>query len=309
MAAGDDRVKTTLVLAGGGSFGAIQVGMLHSLATHGIAADMVVGSSVGSLNAAYYAGNPDLEGVKRLGAIWRTLRRSDVFPVNWATMFGLLRGRNFLIEPHGLRKLVEDNLSYRNLEDAPIPVHIVATNILTGGTIVLSEGPAAQAIIASAAIPAVFPPVMFEDAYLVDGAISSNTAVKVAVDKGARRLIVLPTGYACALSTPPAGAVASALHALTLLIARQMLSELKELDGTSIEYFVLPPLCPLTGSPYDFSHTGALIDRAIKSTDAWIAGGGLDRPNIHAQLSIHTHGNQKIESGPAGKKASSFIHA
>jgi NTE family protein len=266
--------------------------MLHSLATHGIAADMVVGSSVGSLNGAYYAGNPTLEGIERLEAIWRALRRSDVFPVNWAAMLGFLVRRNFLVEPHGLRMLIESNLTYRNLEDAKIPIHIVATNVLTGGTVVLSEGSAAQAIIASAAIPAVFPPVRFEDAYLVDGAVSSNTAVKVAVDQGARRLIILPTGDACALSKPPAGAVASAPHALTLLIARQMLSELKELDGSSIEYFVLPPLCPLTGSPYDFSQTGALIDRAIKSTDAWIADGGFEKPNVHTQLGIHTHGNR-----------------
>ena len=293
MAADDARLRTALVLAGGGSFGAIQVGMLHSLATHGIAADMVVGSSVGSLNGAYYAGNPTLEGIERLEAIWRALRRSDVFPVNWAAMLGFLVRRNFLVEPHGLRMLIESNLTYRNLEDAKIPIHIVATNVLTGGTVVLSEGSAAQAIIASAAIPAVFPPVRFEDVYLVDGAVSSNTAVKVAVDQGARRLIILPTGYACALVKPPAGAVASALHALTLLIARQMLSELKELDGSSIEYFVLPPLCPLTGSPYDFSQTGALIDRAIESTDAWIADGGFEKPNVHTQLSNHTHGNQR----------------
>jgi NTE family protein len=297
MVAGDARLRTALVLAGGGSFGAIQVGMLHSLATHGIAADMVVGSSVGSLNGAYYAGNPTLEGIEHLEAIWRGLRRSDVFPVNWAAMLGFLLRRNFIVEPHGLRMVIENNLTYHNLEDAKIPIHIVATNILTGGTVVLSEGSAAQAIIASAAIPAVFPPVKFEDSYLVDGAVSSNTAVKVAVDQGARRLIVLPTGYACALSRPPAGAVASALHALTLLIARQMLSELKELDSSSIEYFVLPPLCPLTGSPYDFSQTGALIDRAIRSTDAWIAGGGLEQPNVHAQLSIHKHENQKSVSG------------
>lgn len=179
------------------------------------------------------------------------------------------------------------------MEDAKIPIHIVATDILTGGTVVLSEGPAAQAIIASAAIPVVFPPVKFEDVYLVDGAISSNTAVKVAVDQGARRLIVLPTGYACALSKPPTGAVASALHALTLLTARQLLSELGDLDGGSIEYYVLPPLCPLVGSPYDFSQSEALIERAIKSTDAWIADGGLEKPNVHAQMSIHKHGNQK----------------
>jgi NTE family protein len=65
------RSKTALVLAGGGSFGAIQAGMLHSLTTHGIAADMVVGSS-GSLNGAYYAGNPTLEGIERLETLWRS---------------------------------------------------------------------------------------------------------------------------------------------------------------------------------------------------------------------------------------------
>jgi len=285
--------KTALVLAGGGSFGAVQAGMLHSLATHGIAADMVVGSSVGSLNGAYYAGNPTLEGIERLETIWRGLRRSDVFPVNWKAMLGFLVRRDFLVEPNGLRALIENNLTYRNLEDAKIPIHIVTTDILTGGTVVLSAGSAAQAIIASAAIPVVFPPARFEDVYLVDGAISSNTAVKVAVDQGARRLIVLPTGYACALSKPPAGAVASALHALTLLIAWQLLSELKELEGSNIEYFVLPPLCPLTGSPYDFSQSDALIGRAIKSTDKWIAEGGLEQPNVFTQLSIHKHSNQK----------------
>ena len=131
------RSKTALVLAGGGSFGAIQAGMLHSLAAHGIAADMVVGSSVGSLNAAYYAGNPTLDGIERLETIWRELRRSDVFPVGWAAVLRFLVRRNFLVEPDGLRALIESNLAYRNLEDAKIPIHIVATDVLTGGTVVL----------------------------------------------------------------------------------------------------------------------------------------------------------------------------
>jgi NTE family protein len=284
--------KTAFVFAGGGSFGAVQVGMLDSLARRGVQADMVVGSSVGALNGAYYAGNPTLDGVKRLEAIWRRLHRRDVFPVDWRTMFGFLYRRDFLVASDALRALVENNLSYRNLEDAKIPIYIVATNILTGGTVVLSEGSAAQAIVASAAIPVIFPPVKFSDVYLADGAVSSNTPVKTAVAHGARRLIVLPTGYACALDKPPLGAVANALHALTLLIARQWTSELQELEGTDVEYFVLPPLCPLAGSPYDFSQTAALIERAVKTTDAWIDDGGLERPNVHAQLSTHTHANQ-----------------
>src|SRR5437870_1407252 len=101
----DGQPKTAFVFAGGGSFGAIQVGMLHALASHGIAADMVFGSSVGALNGAYYAGDPTLEGVRKLEAIWRGLRRDDVFPITWKTLLGFVRRRDFLVTSHGLRKL------------------------------------------------------------------------------------------------------------------------------------------------------------------------------------------------------------
>ncbi len=249
---------------------------------------MVVGSSVGALNGAYYAGDPTIEGIQRLEKIWRGLRRNDVFPLTWKMIGSFLHRRDFLIASDGLRQLVNRNLAYRNLEDAKIPVHIVATDILTGATVVLSEGSAVQAIIASAAIPGAFAPVHLNDRYLADGAISSDTPVAVAVARGARRLIVLPTGYACALDKPPVGAIANALHALTLLITRQLMNELRGLDR-SIDYFVVPPLCPMIGSPYDFSHTGELIERAARSTDAWLADGGLDRPGVNAQLSTHKH--------------------
>jgi NTE family protein len=288
MSSYDERSRIAFVFAGGGSFGAIHVGMLHSLASRGIAADMVVGSSVGALNGAYYAGNPTIEGVQRLDTIWRGLRRSDVFPLTWRTILGFLYRRDFLVTSDALRRLVDENLGCRNLEDARLPVHIVATGILSGGTVVMSEGPAAQAIVASAAVPAAFEPVHFNDLYLADGAVSSNTPFTVAVARGAQRLIVLPTGYACALEKPPAGAVANALHALTLLIARQLMNELQGLDH-SIDYFVVPPLCPLTGSPYDFSRTSELIERAAMSTDSWLSEGGLDHPGVHTQLSTHKH--------------------
>ena len=92
---------------------------------------MVVGSSVGALNGAYYAGHPTIEGVRRLDTIWRGLRRNDVFPVTWRTIVGFLYRRDFLVTSDALRQLVDENLGYRNLEDAKIPVHIVATDILS----------------------------------------------------------------------------------------------------------------------------------------------------------------------------------
>jgi NTE family protein len=288
MVSDEAQTKTAFVFAGGGSFGAIQVGMLHALAAHGVTADVVFGSSVGALNGAYYAGAPTVDGIRQLETIWRGLHRRDVFQVTWRSVLGFVRRRDFLVTSEGLRQIIDKHLPYRNLEEAKIPVHIVATDILSGETVVLSKGPAAQAILASAAIPPAFAPVKFEDLYLADGAISSNTPVRVAVALGARRLIILPTGYACARQSPPAGAVANALHALTLLIARQLLSELEGLDPR-IDYFIVPPLCPLAGSPYDFSQTSLLIARAVESTSAWLAGGGLERPRVHAQLSLHKH--------------------
>lgn len=282
------EAKTAFVFAGGGSFGAIQVGMLHSLTAHGISADMVVGSSVGALNGAFYAGDPTLKGVQKLGDIWRSLKRQDVFPMSWRTVLSFLWRRDFLISHDGIRKLIDDHIPYRKLEDARVPVHIVTTDLISGDSIVLSEGSTSQAIVASTAIPGAFAPIHYKDYYLADGAISSNTPIQVAVNKGARRLIILPTGHACATQAPPVGAVANALHALTLLIARQLVGELESLDP-DIEYFVVPPLCPLVGSPYDFSRSADHIARAIETTDAWLAQHGLQEGKIPHEMRPHTH--------------------
>ena len=284
----DPSVKTAFVFAGGGSFGAIQVGMMDSLVRRGVAADMVVGSSVGALNGAFYASDPTVAGVERLANIWRGLRRNDVFPLSWWTLLGFLWRRDFLISHDGIRKLIDDHIPYRNLEDAKLPLHIVTTDIITGDSVVFSKGPVAEAIVASTAIPGAFSPVHYGAYYLADGAVSSNTPVRIAVERGARRLIILPTGHACANEAPPVGALANALHALTLLISRQLVNELENL-GPGIEYYVIPPLCPLVGSPYDFSRTAEHIERARVSTDDWLTGGGLKRCEIPHELRPHDH--------------------
>lgn len=283
-----DQPKTAFVLAGGGSLGSVQVGMLRALAVHGVRPDLIVGSSVGAMNAAYYAGMPTPEGVEKLAEIWRSLRRRDVFPITFRGLIGFVRRRGCLVAADGVRGLVEKHVPYRNLEEAGIPLHVVATDLLSGDTVVLSKGPVAPAVLASTAIPAAFAPVRIEHRYLVDGAITCNTPVNVAVALGAQRLIILPTGYACALEAPPHGAIATALHALTLLIARQLLHELRGL-GPNIEYAVVPPLCPLSGAPYDFSQTDELIDRATESTGAWLNAGGLARRDIPRQMHSHSH--------------------
>src|ERR1700753_2340658 len=175
----DGAAKTAFVFAGGGSFGAVQVGMLHALVASGVTADMVVGSSVGAINGAYYAGDPSLKGVLERENIWRGLSRHDVFPVTWRTLLGFIWRRDFLIPHDGIRKLLECHAPYRQLQDAQLPIHIVTTDIVSGESVVLSDGPAVDAIVASTSIPGAFAPVRYQDRYLADGAISANTPVRV----------------------------------------------------------------------------------------------------------------------------------
>ena len=99
-------------------------------------------------------------------------------------------------------------------------------------------------------------------------------------------MIVLPTGFACAPTTPPIGAIDSAFHALNLLVARQLVRDLEALDGR-VEVATVPPLCPLCESAYDFSSAHDLIERAALSTRAWLAQGGLAQHHIPAALRPH----------------------
>jgi len=280
--------STAFVLAGGGSFGALQVGMLRALVEHGVRPDLVVGSSVGAVNGAYFAGAPTLQGIAKLEAIWRGLSRSAVFPVSWRSLLGLVAPRNFLVDPAGLKRILEERLPYRNLQEASIPMHVVATDLLAGATVLLSKGPALEALLASCAIPAAFPPVRVGERFLIDGAVASNTPISAAVQLGARRLIVLPTGFACALESPPHDAIGCALHGITLLIAHQLVSEIERCRG-EVEIITVPPLCPLSVSPYDFSHAGELVERAADQTRTWLARGGLARERVPDALRGHVH--------------------
>ena len=279
-------MSTAFVLAGGGSFGAVQVGMLRELLARDIVPDLIVGSSVGAINGAYLAGAPTASGVAQLERIWRGLSRREVFPLTWRSALAIFSRRDALVDPSGLRRLLEANLGYAQFEQAKVPLHVVATDVLGGAAVRLSSGPVVEAVLASCAIPGAFPPLRVDGHDLMDGAVASNTPVRAAIELGAARLIVLPTGFACSLQSPPRGAIASLLHAVNLLIAHQLVSELERYGG-EVEVVTVPPLCPLSVSPYDFSRAGELIERAAEQTRRWLERGGLRKHRIPGALRPH----------------------
>jgi NTE family protein len=182
------HTKTAFVLAGGGSLGAVQVGMLKALIRLRIMPDLVVGASVGAINAAYFAAKPNAAGVMRLERIWSRLHRADIFPLSpLNSLLAILGRRDHLVAPSVLRSLVESELPCAKLEDARVPCHVVATDVLEGTEVTIAAGPVLPALLASAAIPAVFPPVPLDGRYLMDGAITNNTPISTALKLGAKK--------------------------------------------------------------------------------------------------------------------------
>lgn len=282
------RRSIAFVLSGGASLGAVQVGMLRALYERGIVADLVVGTSAGALNAAFIASRPQtVQTTDDLGAIWRGLTRGRVFPLSPLTgLLGFLGSRDHLVPDFGLRRLLERHLEYERLEDMPLPLHVVAVDVITGEELRLSTGSAVDAVMASAAIPGVLPPVPWEGRELMDGGVANDSPVSHAVELGAREIYVLPTGHACALEESPHGALAMALQALSLLMHRRLIDDLDK-HKDALKLVVLPPPCPLAVLPIDFGHADALIGCSYADACRFLDGGGATRPPIRMRLHRH----------------------
>ena len=150
------------------------------------------------------------------------------------------------------------------------------------------SGPVVRAVLASAAIPGIFPPVRVDGRTLIDGGIANNAPISAALACGAQRIVVLPTGFACVPATIRPGAAAKAMHAVNLLVSRQLVRDIGHYAERA-EICVVPTLCPLEASSYDYSVCAGLIDRSATAARAWIEGGGLTRIGVPEMLREHTH--------------------
>ena len=283
------------VLSGGAGLGAIQVGMLRVLYERDIAPDLIVATSAGAINGAFIATRAQtVETADELATIWRHVRRGQVFPLNpLSGLLGFVGTRAHLVPDSGLRRLVGDHVGRERLEELPIPLHVVAVDVVTGDEVLLSTGPLLEAVIASSAIPGVMPPVPWEDRELMDGSVANNTPISHAIDLGAKTIYILPTGHACALESAPGSALGMALHALSLLMHSRLLADI-ELHRDDAKLIVLPPPCPLGITPIDFAHARELIDLSAHDARAFLDGGGTTRPPIH--MRVHRHPRREVRT-------------
>jgi NTE family protein len=252
--------RTAFVLAGGGSRGAVQVGMLSELVRRGIRADRVFGASVGAINGAAYAGNPTPEGIEHMAEVWRGIRGTDIFPRGtfdgpWAWFLK----RAAVHANTGLRKIIEDGVQFEYLEDALIPVEVVTTSLTDGRERWLAHGPAVEAILASSAIPSIFPPVTIDGDVLVDGGVVNNVPISRALTAGCDRIYVLLCGPLHYHPKAPRRPAEAALTAFFVAVHARFVRELASLPP-GVEVVVFSGGGDPAGQFRDFSATAALIE-------------------------------------------------
>ncbi|MCU1594731.1 MAG: Patatin [Frankiales bacterium] len=190
------RPRDAVVLSGGGSLGAAQVGALRALYEAGIRPDLFIGCSVGALNAAFMAVDPTMERLNELETVWRKLERGHVFGrVNKLTatqaFLHAVRRDDHLYEPDALRQLVRTWVPLKDLGETAVPCHVVTTDLHTGTPCWWSDGDPLTILTASACLPALFPPVPLGGSLHVDGGVTAPVPIERALDLGAVRVWVL----------------------------------------------------------------------------------------------------------------------
>ena len=264
-AAGPDVTVSTggdvWVFTGGGSRGAVQVGMMKALYEHGSRPVATIGCSVGALNAAWYAKNPTLEGVISLEELWMSLKTNDVFPIRIRNVLASLLFRNYIIPNNGVHRLV-DRLDLPEISDAQLPLRIVTSRFHDGKEVVHGSGDTRSALVASCAIPGVFPPVEVNGELHMDGAFATNAPVHLASEFAPGRIFLLDaSGPSFSHHARTARALRKAGRDLR---ARSQLIQAKNLPG------VIPVSVPdhvySSIASHEFGDTAASIKAGYEAT-------------------------------------------
>ena len=265
--------KLAFVLSGGGSLGSVQVGCIESLMQHRIFPDLVVGTSVGALNGVWLAKNPTLEGVEELKELWLSMKPHGPFEEgNLRVLARLLLGRSHLFANKKLRELVCQYVGDNTFEDMAIPAVVVATNLETGEPKYFHQGLLEPAVMASTAIPGVFPSVEIEGVEYIDGAMMSNCGLEPAWDQGARRIVVIEIPH-----PPPARGIG-----ILKPLARALHVSLVRLCHLEVGWFsqrcpvvALEPAMNLEGHDFnDFSKSAILMETGRAWTEEFLQSEG-----------------------------------
>ena len=262
--------RTAFVLSGGANMGALQVGMLRALIERRIRPGIVLGCSVGALNGAAIAAEPTLAMVGRLQELWIDLEDKDVLPSGvLPTTVQLARKGIALHANTALRTVIEGVLTARTFGELAVPYQCVATDLEAASEVWFSEGPLVEPILASAALPAVLPPVEIDGIRYLDGAVVNDVPVARAVELGATTIYVLHTGTFDRPRPEPRRPFDMAVQAYWIARRARFQRDLA-LIPPDIEVVILPTGTFPSVRFNDLSQSAALIDVAYRASTAFL---------------------------------------
>jgi NTE family protein len=274
------------VLGGGGSLGATQMGMLKALEESGIAPDLVVGTSVGALNGAILAshGAPGSYGDanSRLRDIWTRLTKPEAFPGGVLSQVLTLRHSKTNLFPNtGLRTIITEHLSeITTFEDLHLPLGVVATKVDTAEALLIESGELLTPLLASCAIPGIYPPVEYQGQTLYDGGLIANVPLRQALTMGAKSLVVLDCALSSRIPTPPKTFAEVMMFTAMVSMRNQSILE-APLAAAEVPVLYLPGPDPVRLSPLDFSHTSELSAQAYEVARDFLAELVVDGPGLY----------------------------
>jgi NTE family protein len=271
------RRRVAFALSGGANLGPMQAGTVLALTEAGIQPDLMVGTSVGALNAAFLSTRPGVAGAQDLLETWAALRRREAFRFNVLTAAaGFLGLHDHLLSIRQFRRLIRLWLQIERIERATVPLAVTATDALTGEATVLTSGDAVDALAASAAIPGLFPPVRIDGRWLLDGSLSAARPVLQAQALGADDVYVITTATA-PRPRPPRGAIAAAMNSVALVTGRaaqaQLDAAIRQADVTGGRVLIVPTAHQVAPGPFDFGESATMATAAYETTRTWLVGG------------------------------------
>ena len=258
------------VLSGGANLGSLHVGMVKALLEAGIKPDVIVGTSIGAVNAAHLAYDPSLEQVERLQDCWRGVRARDIFPLSPVQNARALFRKGGFFSSHRWEKFLTERLPYRTFDQTAVPLRITATDYEEGQSVVFDSGSVVDAVLASTALPAVFPPHEIDGRCYIDGAISDQMPLKVAIEAGAQTVYVMAVN----VPSPPLerrSPLTILRHSLTILLFPRIRLDALDLPSEHDKLRIVQvPSVSTQVSLWDMSRHEDLIATAYESTKEFL---------------------------------------
>ena len=255
------------VFGGGGAYGAVQVGQMRAIAKTDIVPDFCVGTSVGSLNATVVADTPDIAG-DRLAAFWAAITTDVVWGARRSMMMRMASLRPAVGDTSALQALLETATLGRSFEDLTLPLTAVAADATTGHLVEINQGDLLSGLLASIAIPGIYPPVEREGRKLVDGGVLANVPIGVAARQGAQTIVVFDCGFNLFAPRTDPTFPHALLRGVAIMVAGQVRRDLDIHQDRTVLY--VPGKWPAAGLPYDFSKSVQNSTASFKIAHKWL---------------------------------------